>query len=570
MFDFTTLFGGQNDNPLLNAKEVTHILDSLATSEPIQALDEISHWLSFLATSDDFKLKLRANLSTRFNQVAQLHARKLLMEYVQKSRMNKSREETIWNACSEFFLAAYDAHTRCVSDYVSHGRGGINAEEIAMTAVRGMRAIGMLTHWAHLRYRQPLPASIWDKVYALFSIAEQRKFCRMPVVLNPQTPVQTSLLMEMVKILMMEVSSPEQLTKPQIELARQVIEEFASCFVWEQIPAGETIFYIDFSLRKPPVRLTHMAKPHFMTRCFGPGSSVPALVNAVKQLEIGAVPKDLDIRRYPDFKRQDLLEVLLHLSQYWSKLTPQEDRSHYDKRQFARNKFFSHFEVVHGLDPIHKKILEWQHSPAGLPEEEIIDKLISGELRYDLPTNKIRPVFEVVPEVGLPAEIPVVAESWVAENVSETGYGLSIPELKQDWVQETVLLGLKTERSKWSLGVIQRMEMGSKADAHVGIRLLARAPVAASLSPIDTNLTVWETAGETFSLHHTSALLLRADPPLMNEDCLIVPAGSCDLHKTYELATNQGKQLVRLDFFRESFHKTELVTFTVVNQGHKR
>lgn len=571
MFDFTKIFGADAENLLLNAKEVTRILDSISVSDPVDALDEVAHWLLLLAASGELKLKQRINLATRFNQAAQPHARKLLTEYIQSSRMSKSREEIIFNACGGFFLAAYNAHTKCVTDYMAQGRSNVTVSDIATSAVRGMRALGMLAHWMNLRYRQPLPATIWEKAYALFSLAEQRKFCRTPVALNPQSPQQTSVLMEMVKLLMMEVSSPGRLTKSHIELARQVIEEFATAFVWEQVPAGETVFYIDFSQHKPPVRLTHVTQPHFMARCFGPGNSVPALVNAIKQLEVGAIPKDVDIHRYPDYKRQDLLEVFLHLSQAWSKVTPQEGRSHFDKRQFARKNFYSHFEVIHGLDDIHKKLLEYKFHPEAAPKDVIIDKLATGEFIYDPQSNKIRPVNGEIagPQVAIPDDHPVLAESWVAANVSEGGYGLNIPEIKRDWVREKILIGLRTEDSGWMTGVIRRVETGSKAATYVGILLLSRMPVAANIAPLDTEVTVWEKLADTYSLDHTNALLLHAETALLNEDCLILPAGSYELHKLYQLATPQGSQLIRLDFCRDSFHKADRVVFSVLEKGPK-
>lgn len=571
MFDFNKIFGAEAENLLLNAKEITRILDAISVSDPVDALDEVAHWLLLIATSGELKLKQRINLATRFNQAAQPHARKLLTEYIQSSRMSKSREEIIFNACGSFFLAAYNAHTRCVTDHIAQSRSPVSEIDIATSAVRGMRALAMLAHWMHLRYRQPLPATIWEKAYELFNIAEQRKFCRTAVMLNPQSAQQTSVLMEMVKLLMMEVSSPGRLTKAHIELARQVIEEFSASFVWEQVPAGDTVFYIDFSQRKPPVRLTQVTQPHFMARCFGPGKSVPALVNAIKQLEAGAIPKEVDIHRYPDYKRQDLLEVFLHLSQAWSKVTPQQSRSHFDKRQFVREKFYSHFEVIHGLDDLHKKLLEFRFHPEAAPKDVVIEKLASGEFIYDPKTNKIRPANgeAAEPNVEIPDDHPIVAESWIAANISEAGYGLTIPEIKRDWVREKVIIGLRTQDSGWMAGVIRRVEMDTATNAYVGILLLSRAPLAVNISPLDTEITVWEKLADTYSLDHTNAILLPAETSLLNEDCLILPPKSYELHKIYQLATPQGNQLIRLDFCRDKYHKADRIAFTVLEKGPK-
>jgi len=571
MFDFKKLFGGKDDTPLGNVEEVTRILEHLPQSDPIHSLTELAHWLNLLATKDDYKLKKRLKLAERFDQSAQQHLRKLLIEYVETPRMHKSREEAIWNACSQFTLAVNEADSRCVTDYITKGSAGVTDEEIAAIAVRGMRALGMQAHWLRLRY-QPLPASMWDKIYAIFNMAEQRRFCTTPVVLNPRTKVETSVLLEMLKILMMEVSAPENLTKSQIELSRQLVEDFAYSFVWEDLPAGETVFYIDFATRKPPVRLTQVAKPHFMTRCFGPGKAVSAMVIAVKQLESGAIPQSFDIQRYASYKREDLLEVLMHLSLAWSRAKPQDEHSHFDKRRSSRNTVFSNLDVVHGLENIHKKVVRHGVSSKKLFTEDHLNKIQYDEVVdlhiFGFVTNKTREGLDAIPLMESPADEPEQTESWVVENVSEKGCGLTIPTLRQDWVRENVLLGLKMEGSDWSIGVIRRMEAGSKEDTRIGILMLSRHPLAASICPVNTELTVWESAGDTHSYHHTNALLLLAEPPLLGDDCLILPTGSYVLHKFYELSMSEGKQLIRLDVCEESYQGADRIIFSLA--GSKR
>lgn len=564
-------WGKRNDNPLLNANEVNHILGALTNSDAAHALYERSHWLELLSASkDEIKPKLRYSLTTRFNEASQPHLRKLLAEYAQTSRMAKTREEIIWNACSGFYRALHDACIHGVADAISRGGKKSVDDEGAVAGVRAMRCIGMLAHWARLRYRHPLAPHIWDMMSALFATAEQRGFSRMGVALSPRVPGQkTSLLAEMVKILMMEVASPERLTKSQMELARQITEEFAPIFVWEEIPADQAVFAVDFALRERPVRLTHLTKPQFMTHCFSPGGALAALVNTVKQLESGDVPKDIDIRRYADYKREDLLEVCVHLSQAWGKLAPDDERPHFDKRRHVRSKMHAHFEVIHGLADIQQTLRCFRLIPEELPQEVIIDKLANNELVFDISSNKLRLVGapDNEPEVDIPTQHKVDIEIWVAENVSEMGYGLTIAEVMYDWVREKEIIGFRKEHSMWSVGIIRRVEGGAKAGVHIGIAPLARTAEPASILPFESELTVWETAGEAFSLHHTPALLLPAALPFLSEDCLLLPRGSYDLHKTYGMLTRKSRQLIRLTFVREELYNTDLVSFAVINRS---
>jgi hypothetical protein len=569
---FRKLFGGRkNDNPLLNAKEFSQILRGLANSDPAYALDELSHWLQLVSASkDEIKPRLRYRLITRLNETSLPHARKLLAEYIQASRMSKTREEIIWNASSEFYKTLYDACAHGIANGISRlGNKSIDNES-AILGVRAMRCVGMLAHWARLRYRHPLAPQIWAMMADLFNMAELQGFAGTEVALNPRIPEQKiSLLTEMVKILMMEVASTEHLTKSQMELARQITEEFAPKFFWENIPADQTVFSVDFASGERPVRLTHLAKPHFMRHCFSPGDALPSLVNSVRQLESGHVPKDLDLRRYPDYRREDLLEVCVHLAQAWDKLAPDDAHPHFDKRKYPRNKMHTHFEVVHGLEDIHQSIRTFHLKPEELPQDVIIDKLANEELVFDISRNKLRHVDapDEEPGSGLLTQDTVDTEIWVAENGSETGYGMTIPNIANDWVREKEIVGFRKEYSTWSLGIIRRVVGGSKADTYVGIATLAQNAEAVSILPFESELTVWETAGETFSLHHTIALLLPADTPFLNENCLLLQRGSYDLHKTYELSTRKNRQMIRLAFIRETFHNTDLVSFTAVSQN---
>jgi hypothetical protein len=573
MFNIRKLFGEKGDNPLASVEEVTTILAHLPVNDPIQSLNELTHWLTQLATKDDQKLKKRLALVARFDQVGRPSLRKLLAEYVETPRMHKTREDMIWNACSQFTAAASDAASRCVSDYLTKGSSGVSPEEVAAIAVRGVRALGMQAHWLRLRY-QPLPPGMWDRIYAIFSVMEQNRLCRMPVVLNKLTKIPSSVLMEMTKILMMEISGLEHLTKSQIELARQLIEEFAPSFVWEDLPGGEAVFYIDFAARKPPLRLTQVTEPHFMSRCFGPGDAVRSLVSAIKQLEAGGIPKEFDIRRYTDYKREDLLEVLLHLAQAWSRIKPQEEHFHYDKRRGERTKVFSHLEVIHGLGDIHKEMLRLELRAKHLYAEDNVEKVTFNEVVdlhiYGFVTEKTREQMKLDSDtIGL-VEPPVHTESWVVENVSVKGYGLTIPDGKLDWVKENIVLGLKEEGSGWTIGVIRRIEMKSKVETHVGILMLSRQPMAASLRPADTEVTVWEIADDTNSYQHTNALFLRAEAPLLSEDSLLLASGTYNLHTIYELTTSEGKRLIRLDVCEDVYGDTDRVVFSLVDGGRRR
>jgi len=565
MIGFKKFFSKPSDHPLARDEHVTTILAQLPVGDPAQALQDVTHWLILLASED--KLKNRAAKLFRLDQAAQSTERKLREQYVESPRLHKAIEERIWNTAFEFLEASINAHLRCIAEYLEEGRGG-GSPELAAMAVRAIRRLDLQAHWIHLRY-QPLPESVWEQVYALIKLAEEKQLLRVPVVLNPTTGAQTTFAQEMLKLLMMTVSDPRQFTRSQLALARHLTNAMGDSFVWEDLPGSSAVFHIDFSKRRPPARLTQTSEQHFMARCFGPGNAVHRLVSAMKQVEQGTIPSLLGLSDPTAYRRGDLLEVLARLSQAWSRARPVAEHQHFDKRHHERKPFFIHICVTHGFTALHQG-LNRPAAPKSDTPTSVVDSLTyDGQVDthiFGFVREKTREQQQRLQALSDEAKQDSAGhcESWIVHDISEVGFGVEITTTPEDWVAPNVLIGIHFGSGEWQIGIIRRVASASVENTEVGIQVLSKQPVAAMMRPADSQLSVWETAADTQTYYHTPAILLPPEPALHEDECLLLAAGSYQLHKLYEIFVGSQRRTIRLLDRLDSYGDTDRLIFADV------
>jgi hypothetical protein len=547
MIGFPKFFSKGSEHPLARDEQVTTLINELPAGDPAQTLQDVTHWLMVLTSED--KLKSRPAKLFRIDQAAHTAERKLRQQYIEASRLHRAIEERIWNTAYEFLEATINAHFRCILEYRAEGRGR-GDKELAAMAVRAMRRLDLQAHWLHLRY-QPLPEPFWERVYALIKIAEDDQLLRTRVVLDRERGTETTFVQELLKLLLMSLAEPQRLTKAQIVLARQLTNNLADQFIWEDIPGGSVIFHIDFAKRTLPARLTQTSERHFMARCFGAGAAVHKLVTALKQVEQGAVPSLLAVSDPSTYRRADLLEVLARLSQSWSSARPVTEHARFDKRQSERKPFFIHICVTHGFNALHTRLAGAAPKPAepetgpklSIAYDEQLDMHLYGFITERTRDQQRRMDSQRAKPEDAGGE---VCESWVVQDISDTGYGVGIKTTAEDWVDTNTVIGIHYGTSEYQIGIIRRVARESVENTEVGIQLLSRQPKAINMRPQASQLSVWETAADTQTYYNVPAILLPQEPPLHDEECLLLAANSYQLHKLYELFVGDQKRMVKL------------------------
>ena len=575
MLDFISNLYKKNPHPLARESGVTQIIEALPADNPAVALEELTHWLLALSNAEGISLKERVKRLARIDQSAQKYERALRRQYTDASRMHKVNEARIWNAAFDFLEATVNAHLRCTA-YLPQ-KSESNDKDLAIVIMRAIRRLNLQIHWLNLRYR-PIPAALWDQIFALIKLAEERALLKLPIKLNSAAKAETTVVQEILKLLMMAVAAPAHLTKTQIDLAHVLTQNLAGSFCWEELPSGSTVFHVDFSKSLTPVRLSKVSEHHFMSRCFGSGEAVSALVIGLKQLEQGGVPTTVGAIDFSHYKREDLLEVMAHLSQCWCKMDVRTEHQHFDKRHAKRTQVFYQISVVHSFNFLCEQLTQ-AVSPAAnsainpteirnenMAYQEQVDVKLYGHIteRTRDKLQHMRALQALTPSaLTLVTEVDET-ESWVVENISQMGYGVTISRLKEDWVRDHTVVGIQPDSASWQIGVIRRVASESIENTHAGIQILSNLPHAAMLRPLDKEMSIWETAADTQTYHHTPGILLFKEPPYQNETSLLLAAGSYKLHRTYALVVGEVKRTIRLLDRINSFQGVDQVIFNDV------
>ena len=394
-------------------------------------------------------------------------------------------------------------------------KGGAYDRDLAHVIMRTLCRLDLQAHWLHLRYR-PISPLFWGRVFVAIKLAEERELLHLPITLNSAAKTETTIAQEMLKLFMMSVATPEHLTKKQIDLAHLLIQRLAGTFCWEQIPYGSTFFYVDFSKPQTPVRLDKVSEQHFMAHCFGSSEAVSALVVGLKQLAQGGMPTTLGAVDFSNYKREDLLDVMAHLSQCWRKMDAQNVPPYFDKHHASRTQIFDQISVVHSFAVLY----------AQLAQSAMLQSPPSASLTLSADENE--------------------TESWVVENISQMGYGVTLAKQKEDWVQHHTLIGIQSDTTPWQIGVIRRVASESVENTHVGIQILSNRSSAVMLRAADTEMSIGEPAVDTQTPHHPLGILMHKALPYQDEESLLLASGSYQLQRIYTMVVGEAQRTIRL------------------------
>ena len=427
-----SLFGGNKpDHPMAELKEAKRLLEELPVGAR-ECADELSHWLASVIAEEGFKPEYRVQLVQLLDETAQPHLRKLAREYTSSPRLAKAQELRQWKAIFECWRQVAQAYVSCVDLYASGVKGGESLKSgMPLLLARALRALAAQVKWLAMRYG-PSDASVWSAIGKVYALAEARKFAQITVAPYPGIPDETTPEREFLKALMFSVSSPESLLPLEMELCERLIAHFCPAFVLSAEAQPGLTYSFDLSTSQAPARTVRVSAALPSLRLFAAGKALEdleALRGAIRSS--GKVPADVNLAgSYP---AEIVLEVLEHLTIYWSSEPPQ--------RRHQRHRVKSRLNVVHGYDGVAAML------------------------------------------GGAPEQADVETEIWIVENVSAGGFGAGVPEIKGDWLRIGVLLGMQPEGGdNWVLGVVRRLQREMPQKGSVGIQTIAKSAQLVELS----------------------------------------------------------------------------------------
>ncbi len=488
------LTGSKPDHPMANMKKARQMVAELLGQDSLRVLEEITSWLDSIVRTEGFKLDHRFALIDLLDRGAKSHQSKLAQEYVDAPRLQKSYEGRLWNASFGFWRMLGAAYLHCIEQFQAGASGsGAVKKDLPLAVGRALRVLTVQLKWILLRYGR-IEDRIWRDLGRAYLFAESQGFTASRATIYPGPHGESSAQEEILKALMLVMSSPDGLVPAKLHIAERTVAHFGSRFTLQAKAAPGCGFFFDLSMHQPPARARKGAAAGPMVRFFGAGDAAQALRDLIAEIEKrGAVPSDVNLGG--NFDRETVLSVLAHLDQYWADKPPM--------RSAQRRDLATRLTVAPGSS----EIMRWCQAVMDTTSLEFSD--------------------------------PESAESWIVFNESAGGYGAIVPRVKGDWLKIGGLVGLRPETaSGCRVGIVRRVTRDRYDQCRVGIQVLGPVAVPVTLAPAG--------AGESADPARRGALaLLLSDKPDKNgEVAVLMRAGSFTqkqnlfmrIHKTYVVA----------------------------------
>jgi hypothetical protein len=504
--------GRKIDHPMANMKKAREMVDALPRGDSVRALEEAASWLSSINRETGFKLDYRLELLDMIDRGLKPHWHAIAPEYLDAPRLQKLYENRLWHAFFGYWRALADAYLYCLRQFQAGTAAGMD-KELPRIVGRVLRSVAVQIKWRLLRY-EIVEDRLWEDLGKTYLFAESRGFARTQAAIYPGAHGESSAQEEMLKALLLVMSSPDALTPAKIQIAERIVAQLARMGTMDTVQTAGNGFYFDLAMHVAPARVTRGLRTSSTVRYFGPGAGRKALGDMAQAInQKGSVPGDLFLGG--DFDKQAVMSVLAHIARYWSEAPPE--------RRTARLNLVTRLTIVPGFN----EAVAWIDSESDRDSLEFLT--------------------------------PVQSESWVVANASDGGYGATVPTAKGDWLKVGAVVGLRAEGQATSrVGVLRRTHRDKDGQRRVGIEVLSKiaVPVRFSLAQGDKPAVP---AGNS-----ANALLLDNKPDANGRIRLLLRASSYLAGKAAQLLVRGKSYLLAPVAAVEEGDEFDLVTFKIV------
>src|SRR6267378_3963843 len=185
----------------------------------------------------------------------------------------------------------------------------------AAGAARGLHACRMLAKVCLVHYVS-VPPKLWRLAYAVHGEAEKADCAALPVRMQAAQKTSTTATQELLRLLMLQSSSPEMMAPAQIEVADRVIEQLGEGFTLRPRGVTDNPFRFDPTMESPPRRAAAQPPdPNSEIRYFGAGTGYDALEQLYKKL---ATTRTANIKAFgKDISPDVQISAIQHLLAFW-------------------------------------------------------------------------------------------------------------------------------------------------------------------------------------------------------------------------------------------------------------
>ncbi len=457
------------DHRPADPREARKLVSELTSDDAVRSLEQIVEWIETLTALPEVRLDKRFESIGVFEEAATLLERRVARDYGRSGRLPAVREQRIWSAAHRLWHQLAVAYQLCMMEHDAGVSGGASLQLRApMMGCHAMRGLRKEMKWVLLRHGR-IDGRLWQEAARIYQVAHARGFARKEVTLHPGQAGRSTVERELVKMILLAVSSPGSLVPLQLEIAAHLVSRCAEFVPIEAVRAADATHSFDLANEHPPRRVCPEDD----------GASVRYLASQGALPHLERISKDLAQQgtangaAFGGYEPRMVREVAQHLTLYWSLKPPTRDSE--------RHPAMARVNVV----PAFQGLLDALQGYVGGP---FVDD---------------------------------VTESWIAANVSRGGYGAMISQVKGNWVRVGSLVAIKPEAAPvWGVGIVRRMSRDESRQCHVGIESLSKAAIPVHLVAAGTPLSA------NPADHFPNAAVLGLNLKCSGEVDLVMEAGA--------------------------------------------
>jgi len=526
MLDWIKKEQGHPDHSMRSPAEAAKLLAGMRDFDPRAALNELSAWLDAVKNIPGDDETVRGEILSLIQEASGAHVSALLAQFLVSHKDKRATRESDWNTLNNYVMGL--AAGLCASARILLKQSATTPSlqlPAAAGAARGLHASRMLAKVHLLRYLS-VPPKLWQLAYAVHGDAEQAGCATTPVRMHAAQKTSTTVTQELLRMLMLQSSSPEMMPPAHIEVADRVIEQLGGDFTLRPRGVADNPFYFDPASDQPPHRgPAQPPNPDTGIRYFGAGTGYDALDRLYKQLastriaDSKAPGKDIPLHAQ--------IAAIKHLLAFWGEVPPYIPP--------ARKSAMGTLQVVQGYGQI------WQH---------------------------LSHVRSTVTELTLVEDGDVAAqapETWALHDTGGNELGADIPQLSVEWARCGDVVGVTMQGSDecW-LGVIRSMHAEPDRSLHAIIYVMSRHPQAVEIRPViaqgEVNV-LSEAAARQFGFKSVRAIIVSDGTGASQNANFLLPPDSWEVGRVYEATIGgascflRSLQLLRHgdDFVRATF-----------------
>lgn len=524
---------------MFDVKEAKKLLAELPKDNTFKALEDTTYWLSSVKDAAGFRPGVRAEIIMLLDETGQPLQAELLRLYLAAPHLQDFQGLHQWQAIHSFMKTLAEAYAACILEHQQAEKKPWDLQEkLPVICVRLLRAAAEQMKLELIRYVE-VEQSVWNLLCSGYNFSEANQLADGMVHAYPGHVIHTSPQRELLRALMLYVSSPGTLAPDQIEVSYRIAGRMVSFFDLKGTPDPDCAHYIDLSKPSAPGNADGELQPTPTMRFFGAVKAVPKIVAIIEQNEHSLIQQEQ--RFGSEFTPAGKLTVLKHLQMYWSKDLPH--------RHQPRKAIHTSIDVTHSFRTISMLVTRLDiGSAANLSEE-------------DATALKQRSTINLAADEG----IDYATEDWTVLDVSTEGIGCVITKNVGAWVKIGDLCGLKAKNSTlWWIGMIRRLSTDPQGMVHVGIEILAKKPLSVWLRTLgkgSERVSNWETSSGSFDYDYLPVILLPDAGNSYVNATMLMESGHYVLDAIYQAMMGEKSRNIKLTGLLAEGEDYEQVSF---------